>query len=282
MVAHLEKDRLDTVPKTASEALRPQRSSRSYNPVESVQRALSILRCLNEFGVAKVYELSRETGIHKATIVRMLETLMEEGYVTRDECLGGYCVTSQVKALSAGFSGKPRMIEAARDYILELTKEVKWPVGLASIDVGKVTLNFSTSPVSHWSYPFNVIGQTMNLTNSALGRVCMTYCSAEERARLVDEKCRELDYDRDAYTKSHIEPVIARILEKGYALSVPVRPKLRHQFVAVPLKDQGKFVAALGLGFYVSAVPAKEIYKRLVVPLQETAAQIQEVWHIFD
>lgn len=270
------------VPHTVDEPLRPQKTTRSYSPVESVQRALLILRCLNELGVAKVHELSRETGVHKATVVRMLETLMAEGYVTRDECLGGYRVTSEVRALSAGFSGKPRMIEGARDFALELTKQVKWPVGLATVDGENVIQNFSTNPVSHWSYPFSVIGRSMNVVNSALGRVCFSYCSDEERARLIVSKSKERGCSIETFTKTYADPIVARTLEKGYALSVPHKPELRHQFVAVPLRDHGKFVAAIGLGFYLSAIPPKEVYKRLVVPLQQTADEIQQFWHTFD
>lgn len=261
------------------EPLRPKKSGTSYTPVESVRRALEVLKCLNELGVAKVHQLSHETGVHKATMVRMLETLMAEGYVTRDECLGGYCVTSKVKVLSAGFSGRPRVIEAAREHILDLTKRVGWPVGLASIDDGRIILNFSTDPVSHWPYPFSVIGQTMDLLNSALGRVSLAYCSTEDLEDLIEVKRAQMGQGRKTFKSNYVAPIIERTLAQGYAVSLPVHKHSRHRFTAVPLIIEGRFVAALGMGFYTSAVTTKAIQGQLVSELQKTAANIEQGWN---
>src|SRR4051812_25786276 len=53
----------------------------SYRPVESAQRVLRVLRALNALRSASVAELHAATGLSKPTVVRMLETLICEGYV---------------------------------------------------------------------------------------------------------------------------------------------------------------------------------------------------------
>ena len=55
---------------------------RSYPPVEAVQRAIEILRIVNQLRVASVKDIFSATGFPKPTIVRMLETLIADGYVS--------------------------------------------------------------------------------------------------------------------------------------------------------------------------------------------------------
>ena len=99
----------------------------SFAPVQSVLKALRLLTEVNRSSPATVGELHRRTGLPKPTIVRLLETLIEAGYVTRDERMRGYLVTSQVTQLSSGFHGAPMVIEAARPWATALTRQIKWP-----------------------------------------------------------------------------------------------------------------------------------------------------------
>ncbi len=56
----------------------------SFKPVIALTRGLEILRVVNEQQLTSVGALHKATGLDKATIVRMLETLEHEGYVMRD------------------------------------------------------------------------------------------------------------------------------------------------------------------------------------------------------
>src|SRR5678816_3323832 len=56
-------------------------AQRSYPPVQSVCRALDVLRTVNRLRIASVQAIHEATGFPKPTIVRMLETLTAEGYV---------------------------------------------------------------------------------------------------------------------------------------------------------------------------------------------------------
>ena len=77
-------------------------AQRSYPPVQSVCRALDVLRTVNRLRIASVQAIHEATGFPKPTIVRMLETLTAEGYVARDNMCGGYWVTSRVHELTSG------------------------------------------------------------------------------------------------------------------------------------------------------------------------------------
>src|SRR4051812_45905497 len=53
-------------------------NSRSYLPVESIARALRVLRTVRTLDIATIGEIYSETKIPKSTIVRVLETLISE------------------------------------------------------------------------------------------------------------------------------------------------------------------------------------------------------------
>uniref|UniRef100_A0A2A4YZ09 Transcriptional regulator n=1 Tax=OCS116 cluster bacterium TaxID=2030921 RepID=A0A2A4YZ09_9PROT len=249
----------------------------SYPPVEAIRRGLLILRQLNQMGIATISDLHKATGLHKATIVRILETLISEDYVVRDDLSGGYCITSEVNALSEGYDGNPKLIETSRERLIALTEEINWPISLATIDDDDVTLIFTTSSVSVWSYPFNVIGRAMDITRNALGQICLAYCSDYERRTLIYAKCEQSEDEYNQYLNQVAGPIIQKIREDGYAIS-DLKMQTRHQFVAVPLMNDGEFVAAMCAGFYMSAVPAQDIYESLVVPMQKAAQKIEQSW----
>ncbi|MBL1421728.1 MAG: helix-turn-helix domain-containing protein [Alphaproteobacteria bacterium] len=249
----------------------------SYPPVEAIRRGLLILRELNQMGISTISDLHKATGLHKATIVRILETLISENYVVRDDLLGGYCITSEVNALSEGYAGNPRLVETSRERLIELTEEINWPISLATIDDDHITLIFTTSSMSVWSYPFNVIGRAMDITRNALGQICLAYCSDHERKTLIYAKCEQSEDEYNHYLNEVAAPIIEKIREDGYAIS-DLKMQTRHQFVAVPLMNNGEFVAAMCAGFYMSAVPTKDIYESLVVPMQKAARKMEQSW----
>src|SRR5690606_33043791 len=120
----------------------------SYDPVTSVMRSLDLLEVLNRQRYTTVQQLYRQTRLPKPTIVRLLETLIAAGYVSRDTSEKGYQVTSQVNALSCGFHGAPQVIEAGRAWAQELTRMFNWPAALAVLDRNAMQVCYTTSAES--------------------------------------------------------------------------------------------------------------------------------------
>ncbi len=215
-------------------------SGASYAPIKAVQRALFVLRALNDLRFGSIGDLHRATGISKPTIVRMLETLMNEGFVARDNLFGGYRVTSQVQALSAGFSGTPILIEAARRWTVELTQRSKWPVSLGTHAEGEIFVDFSTSPISPWSYPFPVLHTRLRMLSTAMGRCYLAFCPQKEYDRLVKlHRTRSAGVpgaaaELDRALRAIVSDPCQRLCAAGSQHHLPPL-----QFIAVPIHDNG-------------------------------------------
>src|SRR5690606_8542595 len=68
--------------------------------IRSVQRAMNVLQELNLQPINTIARLHARTKLPKPTLVRILQTLEEAGYVENDARQGGYQVTALVTSLS--------------------------------------------------------------------------------------------------------------------------------------------------------------------------------------
>src|SRR5580765_8180536 len=145
-------------------------SMTSGSPVESVRRALALLEELNRQRINSIQHLHEATALPKSTIVRLLETLRLLGYVANDPRRGGYQVTSGVRTLSSGFHGDPLVVEAARSWAIEFTRQYKLPIGIAVFDRDAMVVRFSTTRESPMS-PFHAtVNMRLPLLTRAMGR----------------------------------------------------------------------------------------------------------------
>ncbi len=95
----------------------------SYRPVQSADQVLRVLCALNRYPIAKVKDLARDTGLPAATVVRLLETLVAQGYARKLDRLSGYCVGAGVLELTAGYHGLPTIFDGAKAVAEGLTRD---------------------------------------------------------------------------------------------------------------------------------------------------------------
>lgn len=246
---------------------------RSYPPVEAVCRALDVLRSVNKLRIASVNGIYEETGIPKSTIVRMLETLMAEGYVARDNMCGGYRVTSRVDDLSCGYEGIPKIIEVSRPLAIDLTRRTKWPIGLGIIDGDAIALQFWTGAISPWAHTNTVLGLRPNLRTTAMGRAYLAHCSEEEREKHL-ARFRE-DPVFDEAEERRFRLLLSRAKEDGYAIRDPKTPPFRTVTLAMPIHEGDLVRALISISFYKTAIKTSEIPEKIVAPLRETTRKIE-------
>ncbi len=94
--------------------------------VRSVQRALLILRVMNERSNWSLQELHQRTGLAKSTLHRLLSTLEAEKYVRTDpHAYGQYQLTPVVGNLSSGVTEQSRLVQVAGPLMIATTREIK-------------------------------------------------------------------------------------------------------------------------------------------------------------
>jgi IclR family mhp operon transcriptional activator len=251
-------------------------AQRSYPPVQAVCRALGVLRAINKLRIASVHAIHAETGFPKPTIVRILETLAAEGYVARDNMCGGYCVTSRVQELASGHQGISQIIEAARPLAVELTRRLKWPIGIGAIDGDAIAIKFWTGAISPWAHTNTVLGLRPNLVTTAMGRAHLAFCSGDERERhfrrLRADKSREFGEADEL----RLRAILQQVRHDGYAQREPKTQPYRTTTLAMPIREGDVVHALISISFFTTALAKCEVAEKVIAPLRATTRLIEE------
>lgn len=244
--------------------------------VRAASRVLAVLQAMNREPHSTILSLHRATGLPKPTLVRLLKTLVVNGFVSNDKRQAGYQITSLVTSLSSGFHGDPLVVEAGRAWAMELNARFKWPVAIAVFDGDAVIVRYSTvhdSPVS----PFHAtINMRLSLFTRALGRAFLASCTdavIEEMLARAPADGQDLESPRDRDPEK-VRRMVRTIRDRGYAMRDPnVEPKTSDT-IAVPIFGRGGVQASIGLTYFRTATNAFGSRDDFVAALKRAAEGI--------
>lgn len=248
---------------------------RDEGEVRAASRILAILQAMNREPHSTIASLHRVTGLPKPTLVRLLKTLVADGYVSNDRRQAGYQITSLVTSLSSGFHGDPLVVEAGRAWAMELNAQFKWPVAIAVFDTDAVIVRYSTvhdSPVS----PFHAtINMRLSLFTRALGRAYLASCTDAQIEALLANPSSETELeeatDRDP---AKVGRMVRTIRDRGYAMRDPNVEPRTSDTIAVPIFGRGGVQASIGLTYFRTATNAFGSRDDFVAALKRAAAGI--------
>jgi IclR family mhp operon transcriptional activator len=198
--------------------------------MEPVRRSFAVLEALSHRRASTLKLLTEETGLPRPTVVRALHTLMALGYAARISRGEGYRLTDRVLGLSESIRFVDHLVDAAMPHMSRFTREQGWPLYLATMGRGKIVIRHSTAPQSPLAFEGAALNARRPILNTALGRVWLAFCSAEERRTILRE-LGGLSQPRAAA----LEELLTRVRRVGYAVTQPIEPT-RLQGIAVPVR----------------------------------------------
>lgn len=71
-------------------------------PIQSVERALQLINVLSQNGEMSLADLHKELGVGKASLLRLLHTLVLHNYIDKDPITGAYSLTLKTYQVGAG------------------------------------------------------------------------------------------------------------------------------------------------------------------------------------
>ncbi len=236
--------------------------------VNALVRGLKVLAALNDLNDASVGDLVRATGVAKTTVLRILATLADEGYVRRDHA-DMYRVTDRVAELSRGLIGFDRRAQTVQP-ILDALADLRWPVELLTRDdVTMVTTldnrlraPIKLTPLERRRFP---------LLESAAGAAFLSALPARKRGDLMRRAAANLP-DPDASLRK-ARKALREAEGRGYALRSldTMAAGLRAAAVPVGTSDPR---GALVLLYFNDMVSADQFRRRLLPHLRRAAKDI--------
>ena len=215
-----------------------------------IARTLDVLRALNRCSFATLHALSVDTGLPKATLHRLLGILVAQGYVARDPVRSVYRLTEQVLGLSEGYNGAARITDISAAILREMTREIRWPLALGTLERTEVVVRYSTMPFSPWAVRGTTVDNRHPLLGSAMGSAYLAACPSSEREFLLQALRQDggpiAKLARDA---AHVETAIAQTRTRGFGLR-KAGPNDDSTSIAVAIRASGGIAGVVSLTTY--------------------------------
>ncbi|KAB1083911.1 helix-turn-helix domain-containing protein [Neorhizobium galegae] len=243
--------------------------------IRAVERAMTVLQELNLQPINTIAQLHARTKLPKPTLVRILRTLEDAGYVENDPRQGGYHVSALVTSLSSGFHKYPLVVEAGRAWAIAMTRQHKWPVAIALPDYDRMVVRFSTVPDSFISPFHSTVNKRLNLLTRGLGLAYLAFLDKEEFELIIGVLKRSDDPENAlSHHPDELKRLVGRVHENGYAVrSSLVEPK-NSNTIAVPIIGQGdRVLASIGLTYFKSAFKSEQEACERYAPILKSAAK---------
>ena len=247
-------------------------SQRITAPIQSIQRAVAILRSFSEaepeLGVT---ELSQRLGLHKSTVSRILATLQLEGLVGRNPESGKYSLGLGLVSLGGIALGRLDVRALALPYLnplVELTEETVIVTVLDGRECVNIARASSPKPIQYVGW----IGRRTPIHCTANGKVFLAFMLEQDSASLLSGSLAR-------FTKNTIVALpdlkqsLVQIRNQGYAI---VHGEYEEGFseIAAPIFDhRSQVVATLAISGPTFRMGPGQI-ESFVEPLLATANTI--------
>lgn len=149
-------------------------------------RGLSVLECFadtHRSSGMSLADVSSESGLDKATCLRLLTTLRAAGYLHRDEVTGHYSLTSRLWRLSQGISQHAWLIDVARPHLEEARDRFGEVVHLGVLEEQRIVYIDKLDTNQHVQL-VSAIGQDMPLNTTALGKAYLAHLTKADAEKL--------------------------------------------------------------------------------------------------
>lgn len=215
------------------------------NKVQSLDRALEILKLLGAEPEMRVTDLARRLEVHKSTASRLLSTLEEHGLVEQNPTNERYRLGYGLVRLAGSVVAELDLARAARPVLEQLAARTSETVNLAILQ-GDQVINIDQIAAPHLVVNVNWVGKQTPLHCTSNGKVLLAYLAQEERSRLLSRSLARFT-PRTITDRLTLEKQLRRVVQDGYAFTLE-ELEVGLNAVAAPVhKTHGMVTAAVSV-----------------------------------
>jgi IclR family mhp operon transcriptional activator len=191
--------------------------------IHALARGLSVLQMLQTSRGLTLGELHRLSAIPKASLLRILKTLMEQGFVWQRMADEAWVPSFSLAELARRIDGEVMLVEVASPVLERLSQKIDWPSVLAVPRLSHMEVIETNAARAYFDrIPLGPIGFRVNMLRSASGRAYLAFCEAPVREAILDTLRRsDRKGDRLARSAEYVARVLAETRVQGYGLRDP-------------------------------------------------------------
>lgn len=242
--------------------------------VRALDRSLAILRTLNQHNGLQAAELSRLVFLPRPTVLRLLNTLSDAGYVERSESDGRYRATRRLRDLSCGYEEETWLRSVVHPFLAELEGALIWPLAVIRLQDHTLTVEALTDHGSQMLERRDSAGTEVAPLVSTSGYLHMALLPDGQAQRYLDHALAAdtASMERLGLSKQDVLDRVAQTRRDRYAhLHLP-----SHSAIAVPVWCHGKIYCALNMRMHGKLDVRKQLLERYVESLGHAADELAQ------
>jgi DNA-binding IclR family transcriptional regulator len=239
--------------------------------IQSIQRAVHLLKAFDDQGELGVTELSRLVGLPKSTVSRMLATLEHEGLVERTPASDKYRLGFLLVRLAGRVSHFRDLRAVAQPVLLELSERARETIHLAVPD-GDEVVNIEQISGPHLVRETNWVGRRTPFHCAANGKALLAFQPAAAIEQVLAGTLARFT-ERTITERAQVRAELAQVRARGYARALgEIETGLNG--VAAPVRNAGgEVIAAVSAGGPAYRVTSERMHE-LGALVVEAAATI--------
>ena len=245
--------------------------------VAAVLKVFSVLETLAEGGRSSLAEIAQHAMTSKATTHRLLQTMVELGYVEQEEETDKYSLTLKLFGLGARtLRGQTHLLQVADRAMGMLSRETGESINLGVMDEREQRVAYIHKYDSAYNLSMNSpLGKRNPLHSTSLGKALLAFRDDTEISDRLSKMSFEKLAPKTITDGETLREQLSRIREDGYAEEVE-ESEAGVRCMAVPIRDHlGRSIAAISISFPLFRFdPArKSTYVRLLLDAGQSASK---------
>ena len=238
----------------------------------SAQKVCRILRVLSTPLPLRLADIANASGVNKATALRLLDTLIGEGFVVRDEATKRYALGDEAIALGIAMQGRDHIRDRARPTLLRLaalTGDTMLLSTRSGIDSVCIDREFGSFPIRA---SYLELGMRRPLGVGAGSLALLAWLPDDEVDAVLTLIEPQLKTRYPRISRALLKTEVDHARQRGYALLLDVVVD-QMGGIAVPVRgSDGKPVAAISLAALSTRITPR--LATLVPPLKKAAEEL--------
>ena len=244
--------------------------------IQVISRAFAVIECLSEFPLGLgVTEIATRIQLNKSTVFRILNTLVELGYIEKNAQTDRYKLSLKFLQISSMMINQTELKVVAYPYLKRLASKTLQTVHLCVRKGDSAQYLDKVEAFNHSIQLYSAIGSSVPLYCSGVGKCLLAWMDIEERNTIIDELELAPRCKNTILLRKEFENELERTIERGYAVD-DEENEYGVRCAAAPIRDYtGKVIAAISVsGDYESVETAPFI--QAVNDVIHTALQISK------
>ncbi|TXH99781.1 MAG: transcriptional regulator [Pseudorhodobacter sp.] len=191
--------------------------------INALARGLEVLQILQSTGALTLADLHRLTGIPKASLLRILKTLMQSGFIWQRMVDDAWVPSFSLAELAGRMDRESQLVEVASPVLAALTAEIEWPSVLAVPRLTHMEVLETNAARAYFDQiALGPVGFQVNMLRSASGRAFIAFCEAPLREAIL-ETLRRSDRpgNRMARSAGYVAQALTETQAQGFGLRDP-------------------------------------------------------------